>query len=474
VAILLSVAVGGAVILIMQPVPDGSGAAASLWRGWLGKVDLLWFSYATLFGPAIPTFRPFIDFAGPWQSLQLATPLIFTGLGLAFGFRTGLFNIGASGQIIMGGIFAAAVGIYIPGPWWLISPLAVVAAALGGGLWGALPGWLKARFGSSEVINTIMLNYIASSLLIFLLGSTQAQFFGRTVALPFKAPGLEPKSHELLAGAQFPTLISLFGLKSGDNLVSLGPIVALVVLAVMLLRRRGSLRARLVPALAAAAVALAVGWFIRFTLPISNNMVSVRLSFSFILALMAAAFYAVFMWRTRYGYELRAVGLSPRAAEYGGVNIRKNIVLAMAISGALCGLAATHYVLGGALEEYRLKQVMPADTAGFGGITVALLGQNTPWGVIAAATLFGVLGTGGLPLTQALNTISRDIVVVLQALIVVFIATRGFLSSRVTSPPAPGADASTPPLGAHGEVPGPQLVSEDPLPGRGAKGGVKP
>ncbi|MFN3267612.1 MAG: ABC transporter permease, partial [Deinococcales bacterium] len=152
------------------------------------------------------------------------------------------------------------------------------------------------------------------------------------------------------------------------------------------------------------------------------------LNMSFVLAILAAGFVGVFLWRTKWGFELRAVGLSPKAAEYGGVNIAKNTVLAMAISGALCGLAATHFTMGGALAEYRLKQSMPADSVGFGGITVALLGQNTPAGVVASSVLFGVLGTGGLRLDQALDDISREIVTVLQALIVLFIATRGFLS----------------------------------------------
>jgi simple sugar transport system permease protein len=109
----------------------------------------------------------------------------------------------------------------------------------------------------------------------------------------------------------------------------------------------------------------------------------------------------------------------------------------MAISGALCGLGATHYVLGGALTEYRLKQVIPADIAGFGGITVALLGQNTPVGVILSSLLFGVLGTGGLNLDQALDKVSREIVTVLQALIVLFIATRGFLPNSFFKPAPP-------------------------------------
>jgi len=138
------------------------------------------------------------------------------------------------------------------------------------------------------------------------------------------------------------------------------------------------------------------------------------------------------MWRTRDGYELRAVGLAPMAAEYGGVSIARKTILAMAISGALAGLAATHYVLGGGIDEYRLKQSLPTNV-GFDGIAVALLGQNTPIGVFLSALLFGVLLTGGLQLDLQLG-ISRELVMMLQALIVLFIAAGGFLPRYFTDP----------------------------------------
>jgi simple sugar transport system permease protein len=173
---------------------------------------------------------------------------------------------------------------------------------------------------------------------------------------------------------------------------------------------------------------LGLVFFSNVTVPISNGMASGRLNMSFLVALLAAWVVGVILWRTTLGYELRAVGLAPKAAEYGGVSIARNTILALSIAGALAGLAATHYVLGAALEEYRLKQVIPADTAGFGGITVALLGGTTPLGVVISSILFGVLSVGGLNLDQALDKISREIVVVLQALIVVFIATKAFLS----------------------------------------------
>ncbi len=437
IAMLLSIVVGGVVILILQGVP-GNDLHPDPISSLIGKIDLLWFSYSSLLGPALPKFRPSLDLSGIWQSLSLATPLIFSGLGLAFGFRTGLFNIGAPGQIIFGALFATAVGVYIPGPWIIIGPLAVIAAAVGGGLWGALPGWLKARFGSSEVINTIMLNAVASSVLVFLIGANEYKFFGQTVHFPFKAEGGEAKSAELGAGARLQNMVELFGLRTGQNEITLLLPLALLGAILGWVLSRGAVRRRGLTAGAAAIAGVVIGLILpKITLNISGSMTNSGLNVSFLVSLLAAVFVGVFLWRTAYGFDIRAVGLAPKAAEYGGVNIARNTILAMAISGALCGLGATHYVLGGALTEYRLKQAMPADIAGFGGITVALLGQNTPVGVILSSLLFGVLGTGGLNLDQALDKVSREIVTVLQALIVLFIATRGFLPNSFFKPTPP-------------------------------------
>jgi general nucleoside transport system permease protein len=441
IAMLLSIVVGGVVILILQGVP-GNDLHPDPLSSLIGKIDLLWFSYSSLLGPALPKFRPSLDLSGIWQSLSLATPLIFSGLGLAFGFRTGLFNIGAPGQIIFGALFATAVGVYIPGPWIVIGPLAVVAAAVGGGLWGAIPGWLKARFGSSEVINTIMLNSIAAGVLVFLIGANEYKFFGQTVKFPFKAEGGEAKSALLGEGARLQNMVELFGLRTGQNEIPLMLPLALIAAVLGWLFSRGDFRRRGLTAGAAGIAGVVIGLILpKITLNISGSMTNSGLNVSFLVSLLAAIFVGVFLWRTAYGFDMRAVGLAPKAAEYGGVNIGRNTIMAMAISGALCGLGATHYVLGGALTEYRLKQSIPADIAGFGGITVALLGQNTPVGVILSSLLFGVLGTGGLNLDQALDKVSREIVTVLQALIVLFIATRGFLPNSFFKPAPPPKEA---------------------------------
>ena len=174
-SILLALLAAAVVILALQPTPTGGDFVIEGWQTALtGRLEVLWYAYLTLFSNSLGTVGGFAE------SLKFATPLIFTGLAVAFGFQAGLFNIGAPGQMVLGAIFAMLVGLYMPGPRFVVLPLAVLASAIGGGFWGAIPGWLKARFGANEVINTILLNYIAASLLLFVLSSR----------LDFAAPAL--------------------------------------------------------------------------------------------------------------------------------------------------------------------------------------------------------------------------------------------------------------------------------------------
>ncbi|AWN23328.1 ABC transporter permease [Deinococcus irradiatisoli] len=451
-AIALAIAVGALVVLVVQPVPNGLERPLSIGELLTGKLDVVWYVYTTL-------FAPITNLNGLFDSLKLATPLIFTGLGVAFGFRAGLFNIGGPGQLTMGGIAAMLVGVYAPLPAFLLLPATVLAAALGGAVWGAVPGLLKARFGSSEVINTIMLNYIASAVFIFLIGSSTFPFLGKTYTLPIKDEGFEAKSKVFQEGAQLAPIANWLSFTRGDTtLFSLGPVLALLVFAALYygLRR---VQARLWIALAAAVVVGFLTWH-AVGVPVTGSFSASRLNTSFLIGLVCAVLMGVLLWRTSAGYALRAVGLSPAAAEYGGISVGKNVILAMTLSGALIGLGATHYTMGGALDEYRLKGNMPVNV-GFDGIAVALMGQSTPGGVVAAAILFGTVDTGGVDVDRVLDKVNKDIVTVLKSLIVLFIAAGGFLSRRITDPPPPqlvkavdasGSDASarlTPGEAAH-------------------------
>ena len=497
ISILLALVAAAIVILALQPTPLGRGIEINnVYVYLVGRIDTLWYAYQTIFASSLGNVSGFLE------ALKFATPLIFTGLAVAFSFRAGLFNIGAPGQMILGAVFAMLVGIYMPGPKFLVLPLAVLAAALGGGLWGALPGWLKAKFGANEVINTILLNYIASSLLLFLLSTShtfaapalriliallvfaffllflnlipqlrevakQSPFITAmlislttvgiitvaswprsgdsplTFTLPFKAPGSEPKSQLISEAARFEHLPTLLGIdlekNPGTNIVainySLIIAILITILAFVILPNLSKATSRLLLRTAIACLVgmgvYVIGMVMGFN-AVSTAIPPTQLNGSFVLAILAAVFVYYFLWHTKWGYELRAVGLSPKAAEYGGANLARNTVLAMSISGALAGLTACHYVLGGALEEYSLRQSLPTSD-GFDGIAVALLGYNTPLGVVLSAFLFGVLKNGGAVMNITFPELTRDVVSMMLALIVLFIAAKGFLPESLTS-----------------------------------------
>jgi ABC-type uncharacterized transport system permease subunit len=290
-----------------------------------------------------------------------ATPLIFTGLAVLVGFRCGLFNIGAEGQLYIAAFATAWVGITFANlsPWLLI-PLGCFAAILTGAFWAAIPGVLKARFGSHEVINTIMLNFIAVALVSYF---TQYHY---------RVPG-DPIMQTSMIG-------------EGAHIARLGKFVP-------------SLPER------------------------------IPLNVSFLLALLCCLLVYLFLWRTKWGYEIRSTGSNPLAAEYGGISISKQIVLAMAVSGALAGMVGINEVMG---YRYRYYDGF-SDNYGFTGIAVALLGRNHPVGVILAALLFAVLQHGGIYVDGFSEHVTKDIVQVLQGIIILFVAAESFfkfVSSR--------------------------------------------
>jgi len=278
------------------------------------------------------------------QVLYKTTTLAFTGLAIALGLRAGLFNVGAEGQLAAGGFVAAMAGLVLPAglPSIVTLPVYILAAAIGGGIVGAVPGALKARFGAHEVITTIMLNYIVLALLNYI------------VAAHLKVEGTL-HTNDIRAGA-LPRLSQFIEGFHGS--------AANVVLFLALI------------------VAAALWWY---------------------------------LFRTKHGYELRATGLQPEAAEYGGVKVGAVWWKVMALSGAIAGIGGLNFVLG---YKHYYEDAF-ASGAGFVGIAVAIVGRNHPIGVLLAALLFATMSQGGLAVNAM---VPKQIVDVLQAVVIIAVA----------------------------------------------------
>lgn len=280
-------------------------------------------------------------------TLVKSTPFIIAGLAVALGFKAGLFNIGAEGQLYVGGIAAVWVGYtaaFAGLPLIIHLPLAVLAGALGGLIWGAIPGILKARTGAHEVINTIMMNFIAIRLTDWLIKSKEP-------LLLLDPAASTPRTPYIAESAELPRL---FG----------------------------------TPLHAGLLIAIALVFVVRWLL-----------------------------YRTTLGFELRTVGANPNAARYAGMSVGRNIVLAMALSGALAGIAGAGEVLGG--QHYLSPDFFAG--IGFDSIAVALLARSNPLGMIPAGILWGAL-LNGAGLMQIRADLSIDLVKIVQALIIMFVA----------------------------------------------------
>jgi len=290
-----------------------------------------------------------------------ATPLIFTGLAVALAFQCGLFNIGGEGQMVMGGFAITWVGFtFVKLPAFLLIPMCVMGGALAGGIWGGIPGYLKARRGVHEVVTTIMLNWIAVAFTQYL-----------TMAYKPEASWI-PHTFEIAKSAQLSRLAHYLN---------------------------------------------AVG--IDFP---KSNLVNTAL----ILAILTVVFVAYLLKRTKLGYEIRSVGFNPTAAECAGINVAKNTVLAMAIAGAVAGLAGVNQVMG---YKHRFRYGV-FEGLGFDGIGVAFIGRNSPLGVVLAALLFGILDHGGLAIDVS-TKVPREIILVLKAIILIFVVVSGEVTKRL-------------------------------------------
>ncbi len=304
----------------------------------LDAIQVMWsgaFGYAEGFG----------------YTLYYTTGFIFTGLAVAVAYHAGLFNIGVEGQAYIGGlgvgIICLTLGEYAP--WYVVFPTAVIVGGLFGAAWAFIPAYLQAKRGSHIVITTIMFNFIAASLMAYLLVDIlKPQETMATESRVFAAGSWLPKMDEILA---------VFGI----------------------------------------------------------NIAPSPLNLSFIFALVCCVFVWLFIWKSRWGYEIRAIGANPSAASYAGINYVKIVILTMLISGMLAGFFGIN-VLQGELHQIKLNFV---EGFGFTGIAVALMGRNHPLGVLFASLLFGFLYQGGAELSFEYG-VDRNIVVVLQGLVILF------------------------------------------------------
>lgn len=280
-------------------------------------------------------------------TLHFATNFVFTGLAVAIAAHAGLFNIGAEGQAYVAGIGAILAALLLDQTHWLlVLPAAVIASAAIGGLWAFIPGYLQAKRGSHVVITTIMFNFIAAALMVYLLNRV------------LKPVGqMEPSSASVTGAGKIPQLREFF------SFFGYAPVNVTIIFAILAL----------------------IGTYI-------------------------------LIWHTKLGFAMRTLGKNPTASRYAGISNSKLIMITMAISGALAGLVAVNEVLG---VQNRLVLDFPSGY-GFVGIAVALMGRNHPVGIALAALLFGALYQGGLELQFYMPAITREMIVVIQALVILF------------------------------------------------------
>lgn len=285
-------------------------------------------------------------------TLYYTTNFIFTGLAVGIAFHAMMFNIGGEGQAYVAGLGAAAAGLVVAPyvPAIVAIPISVATAALFGAAWAFIPGYLQAKRDSHIVITTIMFNFLATALMVWLLAGPMIQ------------PGQQsPQSSLIAASAFLPTMQDILAI-------------------------------------------------------VGIEIATSPLNLAFIIALLAMLVYYILVWKTRLGYEIRAVGKSQEAARYAGINVPRVIIITLAISGAFAGLLATNEILG---VNHRAVLNFTAGY-GFTGIAVALMGRNHPIGIFLAALLFGALIQGGSELDFEFKTITREMVLLIQGMIILF------------------------------------------------------
>jgi simple sugar transport system permease protein len=296
-----------------------------------------------------------------------ATPLIITGLSVAFALRTGLFNIGAEGQYVVGAMVAAMAGYFLHLPLILHVIVCIFLAAVAAALWGGLAGYIKAKFGVHEVISTIMLNWIALYLSNWVV---TLKVFGK------QGTG---KSFMIQDTAR----IDFFGQWKITE----------------------------------------AGLEFMHSHKFLGDILKTPVNIGFIIAILLAFLMWYTLNKTTLGYELRAVGFNPHAAEYGGINVNRSIITSMFISGGLAGTAGALQVMG---VSHRIAKLAVMEGYGFDGIAVSLIGNNTGAGSVFAGILFGALKYGGSKIQDAIDA-PTEVISIMVGTIILFIAMPGLI-----------------------------------------------
>lgn len=375
-----------------------------------GKPETVLTAYSGLIDGSLLTPR------GLSETFVAAIPYVFASLAVALGFQAGLFNIGVEGQFTVGAISAVFVGtLSHDWPALIHLPLTLLGAMIGGGLWGAIPGILKARFGAHEVINTIMMNYVAFRLVEFLVSdktkmrdpvssAVQTSAVSRQAELwsLWDVPG---RLHDPLNAALAGLALALAGMALARWLAGR--------------RRAGKAAAFTLGGLAVGFLAGAVGlplltqvWW-----PFADN--KDRLHIGVFIAPAAALVVWWLLYKTTIGFEFRTVGRNPDAARYAGVHRERIIVLAMTLSGALAGLAGATEVLG--VSACRCLPLFFSSGYGFDSIAIALVARTHPIGILFAALLFGAMRNGA-DLMELRSGVSKYVISLIQAFVLLFVA----------------------------------------------------
>ena len=321
-----------------------------------------------------------INRVGDW--IEEAITLTFLGLSVAIVFKANQFSLGQEGQLVLGALVAGLISLFVPLPAYLRIPFAILAAMIVGFLWGLLPGYLKAYLNANEIVSTLMLNSLAILLYEWLLTYyIKPPDAGYTASDTFTAEGSMPTF--------FPNLPFLADLRTQ---------------------------------------------FINQT----------NISIALYLAIIAVIVVYYLMFRTPFGYELRMIGANSKFARYGGINVKKTVMLAFAVSGILSGLAGAHLAMG-----IHRKLILNISFAlGFEGIVVSLLANNNPLAIPFAALAYGYLRAGANVMERS-SDMSREMVLVIQGIIILLVTAERILpmvQRRIASqkPEGTTTDGQTP------------------------------